>query len=550
MAATDSAPRVPAWKRIGLKLKYAKDAPDQESQDTRTSKTADAINVKPEPVKTRNKRFFSEDAPETPAKRQKPAYARSDPNEAFHRNRAHIAHSDGSERSSFPAPTGVLKAPNQTPKRIVFGDDDSPETVQPQQAQPASLRKSVSFTPDTKAQDGYSASNFFKAWAADKNAADSSASDQPEAQSSSPSAEPKKDKNKKKQKKSKQPNSTQLAAEDAKLQEGVETASKPVPEYVEYLLQYEHDKANWKFNKNKQNDLFRNIFNIYRIPSEHTPAVVQYIKGLKGQARQRIAEQAEDVLKAIWVSENEDADAMSFETAAARRRAYYEALKRSIERYEASGAGRTQYGDEKLKEMAQESERGKRAEAILNEALDNELFAEHQPTPVKSTKSTSESIAPTNIPRATRIVETDPKGTSLAEAEKRKRKRKARTDVSSSSDSSSSSESESESESESDSSSGSSSDSSDGDSEGDSSSDIPTAPRTTRPSPPKKAKTASAANPTNPFDDSFLDKKFGKATPQTYNSTAPQRKADGGKAARGFAYTHGSKAEESDSDSG
>ncbi|KXS99276.1 hypothetical protein AC578_6199 [Pseudocercospora eumusae] len=516
MAATESAPRVPAWKRIGLKLKYAKDAPDQESQDTRTSKTAHA---NPEPVKTHNKRSFSEDAPETRAKRQRPACDRPDPNEAFHRNRAHIAHSAGSERSSLPAPTGIFKAPNQTPKRIVFEDDESLETAQPQQTQPASLRKSVSFTPDTKAQDGYSASNFFKARAADKNAADDSTPEQPEAQPTSPSERPKKDK--KKQKKPKQSKSTQIAAIDAKPQEVAETASNSVPDYVEYLLQYQHHKDNWKFNKNKQNDLFRNLFNIHRIPSEHTPAVVQYIKGLKGQARQRIAEQAEDVLKAIWASDNEDADAMSFGSAAARRCAYYEALLTAIERYEASGAGRTQYSDEKLKEMAQEIERGKRAEAILNEALDNELLAEHQPTPVKTTTSPSKSIAPFNIPRATRVVETDPKGKSLAEAEKRKRKRKARTDVSSLSESSSSSsESESESESESDSSSGSSSD--DSDSESDSSTSTPDAPRTTRPSPAKKAKTAAASastNPTTPFDDSFLDKKFGKATPQTYNST-------------------------------
>ena len=124
MAATDSAPRVPAWKRIGLKLKYAKDSPVQESQDTRTTKSDEAFNAKPEPVKSQNKRSFSDEAPETPAKRPKPAHERPDPNEAFRRNRAHLAQSEGSERSSLPAPTGVFRAPNQTPKRIVFGDDE------------------------------------------------------------------------------------------------------------------------------------------------------------------------------------------------------------------------------------------------------------------------------------------------------------------------------------------------------------------------------------------------------------------------------------------
>ncbi|KXT01198.1 hypothetical protein AC579_1912 [Pseudocercospora musae] len=49
--------------------------------------------------------------------------------------------------------------------------------------------------------------------------------------------------------------------------------------------------------------------------------------------------------------------------------------------------------------------------------------------------STSESIALANILRSTRVVETDPK--ALAEAEKRKRKREVQTDISSSSRSSS-----------------------------------------------------------------------------------------------------------------
>jgi len=60
------------------------------------------------------------------------------------------------------------------------------------------------------------------------------------------------------------------------------------------------------------------------------------------------------------------------------------------------------------------------------------------------------------------------------------------------------------------------------------------------------APTAKAAGNKKIFDDDWLDKVFPKK--QTYHETAPKRKAGDRSEARGFAYTHGTKADESGSE--
>lgn len=306
---------------------------------------------------------------------------------------------------------------------------------------PSSPRKSVSFTPDTKTEDGFSASNFFKAWAAEQNGAEG---EEPAGQPESPSKEPKE--KKKKVKKSK---STSLDAKASseksekkakKKTKADEKSPKETPQYVQYLQQYHTDKDNWKFNKNSQTDLFKNLFNIYRIPPEHNPAIVQYIKGLQGAAaRDRVAQDAEDVLKEIWISQNPGDDSMSLESPAARRVAYYNALEKHLERYIALGSPQTEYVDQQQEDLRREAERGKRAEAILKEGLANALSS------IPAKRGADQLSVP--IPTA---IQSSLDKTS-EQTPKAKRKRKARTEVSSSEESSSSSDDSSSSESESES---------------------------------------------------------------------------------------------------
>lgn len=123
MTTSDPSPRVPAWKRIGLKLKYANETADalpEQAQPTTQRGPQPAVHQEEKPQR---KRLIKDSALETPAKRSRPDDAhistRTGPQKTTTNHPFHDP-----ERSKFPAPTGVFKAPNQTPKRIVFGDDE------------------------------------------------------------------------------------------------------------------------------------------------------------------------------------------------------------------------------------------------------------------------------------------------------------------------------------------------------------------------------------------------------------------------------------------
>ena len=204
-------------------------------------------------------------------------------------------------------------------------------------------------------------------------------------------------------------------------------ASTQVPPYVGYLQQYYSDRGSWKFSKKHQNNLLKNLFNIYRISPEHNPAIVQYISGLQGSARLRVAEQAIGVLKAIWEKHNDD-QGMSVDTPAARRVAYYHALQQHIERFAASGAERSQYIDEQLEEIKREVEEGKRSEQILEhmeselEQLLDKALAEESASGQSVTSSASEPV------KAEPPVSREASKVSSSENfEKKRNKRKART---------------------------------------------------------------------------------------------------------------------------
>lgn len=130
----DSAARVPAWKRIGLKLKYAQDtATEAQPQSTIAPANTPTIHPEREAFHNPQKRNLDHQQPEAPVKRArvepaKPAVsqlkAKPTPGSAPKTRTAGQQVWNEEERSSLPAPSGVFKAPGQVAKKIVFGDDD------------------------------------------------------------------------------------------------------------------------------------------------------------------------------------------------------------------------------------------------------------------------------------------------------------------------------------------------------------------------------------------------------------------------------------------
>lgn len=377
----------------------------------------------------------------------------------------------------------------------------------------------MTFTSDTKVEDGSSASTPFKNGTSDQQQNGTGATETDQELAEPPS----KSKKRSKADRKRVENEAATATDDL--------ASQQVPEYVRYIELFHHDKDSWKFNKNKQNDLFKNLFNVYRIPSEHNEAISHYLSGLQGVgARQHLIGTATAVLKDVATKESEfdsiSDDMSGLESGEARRRAYSAALHRHIERWQRSGAGRGEDDDRQLEEMRVDVEKGRRAETVLHQLLQKDLRSEQTTTeqngsqsghnPASTRDSESRSTSATN-------------GTPNGDNKAKRKKRKSRTQASSD----------------------------DSSSESDSPAKVTPGPRTVHEAlsnhsdPKTTAKSTSAFKPTSGkhviFDDDLLEKMFGPKQ-QSYNETAPKRKP-GEEKARGFAYTHGTRADESDSES-
>ena len=306
---------IPAWKKIGLKLKYAK----EELGENSVSK-AIVTNVKKRKVTTESGFAIDVATTDSPTKKSKKSKSTTGEASAIVNGTAAIA----------------------TPPRIATSTTSTVET------NTVKRRKSVAFTPETKTQDGESSQQLFQTWHANWVAedpsfdpstispalkviaakpADVTTSPQDLAKSSpplSPSISAPKEKKAKKPKKKKIKAQPSLPSQPTNNQ-----AEHPA---LKYLTTYHTSRETWKFSKPHQNHLLRHLFSLTHIPSSCDPALLTYLRGLEGaSARSRIRQQALAIRTedAEWIaSEPTEADTMENETheqCIERRRREYEA---------------------------------------------------------------------------------------------------------------------------------------------------------------------------------------------------------------------------------
>lgn len=292
-------------------------------------------------------------------------------------------------------------------------------------------RKSVTFTPDTKTSDGNSAQELFKTWVAQQKGPSAEftadkvaqfvpppnlhpANDlpSPEPISKSSKKDPKKAKKAEKAKKADEaetaksksevnskasqsdedvdsteqqakPSKAKLKA--AKKSQRVTEASSngkkdPAP-YLLYLDRYHKSRESWKFNKATQTDVLKNALNVFRIPSEYSTALREYITGLQGAAaRDRLSETAKTTLKELdgpepaeEKGEDEDtpmdglADRQAAHDSALRTRLKKEKKRRRDEADEKSRALKRRRAEEILQALAAGAPATLRASSIITQ---------------------------------------------------------------------------------------------------------------------------------------------------------------------------------------
>lgn len=271
MALQDDTPKqhIPAWKKLGLKLKYA-----QENSDSIIADHHNIVNEK------KRKRSSDKDA-STPdesvksVKKKKTKVKKLGPT------------SNASNSETFEPSRGDVTSPP---------DQETP-------SHSGGARKSVSFTPDTKKTDGDSVKQLYQTWLNSHEAKDPSFDPlafNPAMQvitshtisSSTSQTQPTTTKKSKKAKRSRRSNVSQ--------QSNGQGAGEFLPlshqATLDYLFTYHTSDSPWKFSKTRQSHLLRHLFSPSFIPASYAEALEAYLSGLQGEgAKIRLRKEARKV---------------------------------------------------------------------------------------------------------------------------------------------------------------------------------------------------------------------------------------------------------------
>lgn len=370
---------VPAWKKLGLKLKFAK---EEEPADIQLSQNGTA-NRKKRKASVEEADVVGNAPTERSAKKPKKSKSRTkDAGEVVngYGSSSYEPLNDGETRkkvrklkhatddsagaingSSKPSdePTNAERASKKVKKLKAKADvsmgsvNGKSGSIHEQESSPppalkitpASTRKSVSFTPDTKTKDGDSVKGLYKTWFANQIATDRSfdpSNFSPALRSIVPSTVASPGSPSPASVTSTSPHTSKPTTKDNKKPPKKpktrlpKTSSGPGPSRFDpvlcYLTTHHTSPQTWKFSKPHQNQILKHLFSLNHIPSSYDTALLPYIRGLKGaSARARVRQEALAVREQDdkWLaSEGSEPEKMENETVAqciARRRRDYEA---------------------------------------------------------------------------------------------------------------------------------------------------------------------------------------------------------------------------------
>ena len=272
------ASHMPAWKRLGLKLKYASDYPANaiDSQEDHILASTEA-------------RYKPAELSQHPAKRQR------------------LGDPTRTKGVSTPEHTEI-KSDQRLPAQRNGVHSAETEGLSAKGKQSTKRKKSVMFTDDTKFEDGDSRITIdfpagspgqkpkAKKQGMDVDQMDAMGSPSPVAAGDGGATSPKK---RSKAKIGKTSKGKQRQSED-----------KTSPA-LEYLHQHRYDRDSWKFNKNREVWILKRALNTDTIPNSHALPLAGYVRGLPQQAASRtrlVKECREALVEARLESDDNEQD--------------------------------------------------------------------------------------------------------------------------------------------------------------------------------------------------------------------------------------------------
>ena len=263
------AEHIPAWKKLGLKLKFAKDTPELPLTRIAENGTALDSNVKKRKHLLSTEPLNSGTVASQLSKKQKKFKT---------------------TKTSSPSPILTSTLPSVETEPI----EDIPHDPTVEFATPPGLgkRKSVSFTPETKTTDGEGTKKLYTAWLAQQSTDfDPATAAEALRLVTSPSFSEHTATIELKQRKV--ANKPDIASE---LKAASAPHSEPSPHILatlQYLKDFHTAKDTWKFSKGKQNQVLKYALDTFKIPPEYDPALYAYMSSLQSPAaRKRVRDEA------------------------------------------------------------------------------------------------------------------------------------------------------------------------------------------------------------------------------------------------------------------
>ena len=262
-----SMPHIPAWKRLGLKLKH--EAAGQGNASTNGADGAEHGEARHEAIESRS------GMPQDGLPRQS-------------KKRRLDTEVDGDEAPRKKADTAHVKSVEEV------------ETPRPAKKR----LKSVSFTPETKEHDGTSSPEVVEVWEASpdsKEVVTRSISTPREDSGPSYSGDTHANVSSKSKSKSKprtrKPKIHLAQHSQANGVKQPKNAQKEQTSSLDYLTQFHSSRSSWKFNKAKQTHLMRDLFDLDKVPWSYSDALDCYLSGLKGEGlRARLYSEAQSII--------------------------------------------------------------------------------------------------------------------------------------------------------------------------------------------------------------------------------------------------------------
>ena len=244
---------VPAWKRLGLKLKYAKDTADSMGLDDVGSTNG---QKRKEPSVPGGQEVEALEKSTRPNKKVKVATPPQDSIESADPSSTRSTHREG---SPLVATT------------------------------PTKRQKSVSFTPETKKADGDSIKKLYQKWLSQPGQKPDFAESHDYASKLDvvgERVEPSDTSGAKKLKRVTNSKFTSLSNPNPEINNKNATppSSLYISPFLQYLNEFRDSREQWKFNKSKQNQLLKHVFDVKMIPPSYNSAIGGYVKGLQGEA--------------------------------------------------------------------------------------------------------------------------------------------------------------------------------------------------------------------------------------------------------------------------